>query len=300
MILGGIEAGGTKFLCLVGDEHGTILARERFATRGPAETMGDVLGFFRAAAADGHAPEAVGIGSFGPLELRPVAGYGRVMATPKAGWQGADLVGPLVAELGVPVALDTDVNAAALGEARWGAAQGLGTFVYMTVGTGIGAGALVDGRPIHGLVHPEMGHVSVPREPGDDFAGACTFHGDCLEGMASGSAMAARWGRPAEELAGAALARAVDLEARYLAAGVRNMVYALAPERIVIGGGVVNLPGLLPALRARLSELLGGYPGLDEHGTDAFVSVAGLGQMAGPRGTLVLAESAARRTRSSV
>ena len=132
----------------------------------------------------------------------------------------------------------------------------------MTVGTGIGAGALVGGRPLHGLVHPEMGHISVPREPGDDFAGVCPFHGDCFEGMASGSAIAARWGRPAEELDDATRARAADLEARYLAAGVRNMVYALAPQRVVIGGGVIGLPGLIPALRTRLAELLGGYPGL--------------------------------------
>ncbi len=293
MILGGVEAGGTKFLCLVAERDGEILAQERFATREPAETMADVLAFFGRARSQGIAPEAIGIGTFGPVELRPGAGYGRIMPTPKPGWEGADLVGPLRDEFGVPVALDTDVNAAALGEARWGAARGLHTFVYMTVGTGIGAGALVAGLPIHGLVHPEMGHVSVPREPDDDFAGLCPFHGDCFEGMASGSAMAARWGRRAEEMDDLTRARAVDLEARYLAAGVRNMVYTLAPERIVIGGGVVNMPGLLPALRARLGDLLGGYPGLAEHAADEFVTVAGLGQQAGPRGTLVLAEMAA-------
>ncbi len=293
MILGGIEAGGTKFLCLIADRDGTILARDRFPTREPGETMADVVSFFGRAAADGHRPEAVGIGSFGPLELRPGPGYGRVTATPKKGWEGTDLVGPVRAALGVPVALDTDVNAAALGEARWGAGRGLRTFIYITVGTGIGAGVLVDGRPIHGLVHPEMGHLSVPREPDDDFAGLCPFHGACLEGMASGPAMAARWGRPAEELEGAILTQAVSLEARYLAAGLRNMVYSIAPERIVVGGGVVGLPGLLPAIRGRLVELLGGYPGLGEHVEEAFVSMAGLGQMAGPRGTLVLAELAA-------
>ena len=293
MILGGIEAGGTKFVCLIADREGTILDQARFATRGPAETIADVVAFFTGAVAKGIGPAAVGIGAFGPLELRPRAGYGRVMSTPKAGWSGADLVGPVAAALGVPVTLDTDVNAAALAEARWGAAKGLGTFIYMTLGTGIGAGALIGGRPAHGLVHPEMGHISVPREPDDDFAGVCPFHGACFEGMASGSAMAARWGRPAEQLEGGALTRAVSLEARYLAAGIRNMVYIMAPERIVIGGGVVNLPGLLPAVRARLGALLGGYPGLDEHAADAFVVAAGLGQMAGPRGALALAEMAA-------
>ena len=156
---------------------------------------------------------------------------------------------------------DTDVTGAALGEGRWGAARGLRSFVYVTVGTGIGGGAVVGGAPVHGLPHPEMGHVSVTRLPGDDFPGICPFHGDCLEGMACGPAMAARWGRPAEELAGADLERAVDVEAHYLAAGLRNVVYVLAPERIVLGGGVAGLPGLLPALRARLAAALAGYPG---------------------------------------
>ena len=293
MILGGIEAGGTKFLCLLADEDGVILARERFSTRGPDETMSDVLAFFRGARDRGIGPAAIGIGTFGPVELRAGAAHGRIMATPKPGWAGADLVGPLRDALGVPIALDTDVNAAALGEARWGAARGLHTFVYMTVGTGIGAGALVGGRPIHGLVHPEMGHVSVPREPDDDFPGLCPFHGPCFEGLASGSAVAARWGRPAEDLDTATRERAADLEARYLAAGIRTLVYVIAPERVVIGGGIVNMPGLLPAVRRRLAELLGGYPGLPEHGEEGFVTAAGLGQDAGPRGTLVLAGMAA-------
>jgi fructokinase len=292
MILGGIEAGGTKFQCLLADGDDVILAQERFPTRRPDETMADVLGFFLSARDRGIGAAAIGIGTFGPVELRAGETHGRIMATPKPGWEGTDLVGPLRDALGVPIALDTDVNAAALGEARWGAARGLDSVVYMTVGTGIGAGALVGGRPMHGLVHPEMGHVSVPREPDDDFPGLCPFHGACFEGMASGSAVAARWGRPAQELDAATLARATDLEARYLAAGIRNLVYVVAPERVIIGGGVVNLPGLLPAVRRRLSELLGGYPGLPEHRAEGFVTAADLGQDAGPRGTLVLAEMA--------
>lgn len=294
MILGGIEAGGTKFVCLLADSAGEILTQATFATRQPEETLADVLRFFRDAAVEGICPDAVGIGAFGPLELRPGPTFGRITTTTKPGWSGTDLVGPVRAALGVPVALDTDVNAAALAEARWGAAQGGDTFVYITVGTGIGGGALVDGRPLHGLVHPEMGHVSVPREPDDAFAGLCPFHADCFEGMASGPAIAARWGRPAQELEGETLAQAIELEARYLAAGLRNIVYTLAPERIVVGGGVVNLPGLLPAVRVQLRELLAGYPGLDEHATDAFVVRAGLDQMAGPRGALILAEIAVR------
>jgi len=292
MIVGGIEAGGTKFVCLVGTDAGEILAQTRFPTRGPRETLDAALAFFREAAADGAPAEAAGIAAFGPLDLRPGPGYGRLLATPKPGWSGVDLVRPVRTALGVPVAVDTDVNAAAIAEARWGAGRGTASLAYVTVGTGVGVGALVDGRPLHGLVHPEIGHVSVPREPGADFPGACPFHADCLEGMASGPAMAARWGSPAEALRGAARERAVDLEAAYLASGLRTIVYALAPERVILGGGVINLPGLVPRIRERLAARLGGYPGLAEHAIQGFVREAGLGQLAGARGALAIAEAA--------
>ena len=293
-MLGGIEAGGTKFVCVIGPSPDRIVRETRFATRDPAATIADAVAFFREAARDGHAIDALGVASFGPVELRPGhPRYGFVTTTPKPGWSGADLVGPLRDALGVPVGFDTDVNGAALGEGRWGAARGLRSFVYVTVGTGIGGGAVVGGAPVHGLPHPEMGHVSVARLPGDDFPGICPFHGDCLEGMACGPAMSARWGRPAEDLRGDDLRRAVDIEAHYLAAGLRNVVYALAPERIVLGGGVTGLPGLLPALRDRLAGALAGYPGLPEHGADGFVVPPGLGGGAGAAGALVLAEAAA-------
>ena len=292
MILGGVEAGGTKFVCLVGDERGRVLAEHRIPTRTPRETLPEAVDVLRRAS-DGVGPlAAIGIGAFGPLDLRPGPGYGRLLATPKAGWSGVDLAGPLRSALGVPVAVDTDVTAAALAEGRWGAAAGLSTFAYITVGTGIGVGVVAGGLPLHGLVHPEAGHVSVPRVAGDDFPGVCPFHDDCLEGMASGPAIAARWGAPAQELEGTRLERAVDLEAAYLASGIRTLVYALAPERIIIGGGVVGLAGLLGRVRVHLARELGGYPGLDEHAAEAFVQAAGLGQMAGPRGALLVAESA--------
>jgi fructokinase len=293
-LLGGIEAGGTKFVCVVGTPPAGIVREARFPTRDPAATLADTIAFFRDAAADGHPIAALGVASFGPLELRP--GHPRcgwITTTPKPGWSDTELPGPLREALGVPVVVDTDVNGAALAEGRWGAAQGLGTFVYVTVGTGIGGGAVVGGVPVHGLPHPEMGHVGVTRLPGDDFPGICPFHGDCLEGMACGPAMAARWGRPAEDLAGDELALAVELEAHYLAAGLRNVVYALAPERIVVGGGVAALPGLLPALRVRLAEALAGYPGPPEHTSEAFVVPPGLGDGAGAAGALALAEAAA-------
>lgn len=293
-MLGGVEAGGTKFVCVVGASPGRIARAERFPTRDPAATIGDAIEFFRDAAASAGGLDAIGVASFGPVELRPEdPRYGFITTTPKPGWSGTDLVGPLRIATGVPVGFDTDVNAAALAEGRWGAARGLRSFVYVTVGTGVGGGAVIDGAPVHGLPHPEMGHVSVARLPGDDFPGICPFHGDCLEGMASGPAIAARWGRPASELEGAELVAAVAAEAAYLAAGLRNIVYTLAPERIILGGGVTGLPGLVPAVRARLGEALGGYPGLAEHLADTFVVPPALGAHAGAAGALALAALAA-------
>lgn len=293
MRLGAVEAGGTKIVCLVGSDPDHIVAQTRIPTGEPTETLTQVIAFFREAVDAGGPLAAIGIASFGPLELRRAhPRYGFITTSPKPGWAGVDMVGPVRSALGVPVGFDTDVNGAALGESRWGAARGLNTFVYLTVGTGIGGGAVAGGRIIHGLGHPEMGHLSVPRQPGDDFPGTCPFHADCLEGMAGGDAIAARWGRPGEQLDGPELRAAGQLEAAYLAAGLRAIVYTLAPQRIVIGGSVTALPGLLPLVRAKLTEGLAGYPGLPEHGTDDFVVPAALGALAGPAGALVLADHA--------
>jgi fructokinase len=266
---------------------------------GPDETIGATLAFLRHAVDAGRPLEAIGIGSFGPVELRPGhPRYGWITTTPKPGWSDTDILGPFAREFGLPVGFDTDVNAAALAEGRWGAARGLRSFIYLTLGTGIGGGAVVDDRILHGLGHPEMGHVAVPRRHRDAFPGACPFHGDCLEGMASGPAIAARFGRRAEDLDDAGRTAATALVAFYLAAGVRSLVYALAPERIVVGGGLSALPGLFEAARAELTTQLAGYPGLPEHRAEAFLVPATLGGMAGPAGTLILAESAAAATGS--
>jgi fructokinase len=290
---GAVEVGGTKVLCLVGSDPDHIVAQTRILTGKPTETLAQVLAFFQREESCGGPLAAIGIASFGPLELRRShSRYGFITTSPKPGWSYVDMVGPARRALGVPVGFDTDVNAAALGEGRWGAARGLDTFGYLTVGTGIGAGAVVEDRIIHGLGHPEMGHLSVPRQPGDHFAGHCPFHGDCWEGMASGAALAARWGRPAEQLDGDQLRAAVQLEAGYLAAGLRNIVYALAPQRIVIGGSVTRLPGLFPLVRATLRETLAGYPGLGEHAASDFVVPPALGSLAGPAGALILAQEA--------
>lgn len=289
MRLGGVEAGGTSFVCVVGDDGGRVEREARIPTRDPHATLADVLAFF-----DGDpAPlDAIGVAAFGPLELRRShARFGFVTSTPKPGWANTDLLAPL-RRFGVPLAIDTDVNGAAIAEGRFGAARGLRSFVYVTVGTGIGGGAVTEGRPVHGAGHPEMGHMSVARMPGDDFPGTCPFHADCLEGMAAGPALAARFGCAGELLEGADLDRAVEVEAWYLGAGLRNIVHALAPERIVIGGGVMAMPGLLPRVREQLTRSLAGYPECAEHPADAFVQPPALGALAGAKGALVLAGQA--------
>ena len=292
-MFGGVEAGGTKFVCVIGTGPDDILATQRFEVTGPAETIQAALEFFRRAVEPGKPLAAIGIGSFGPVELRPdQPRYGWITTTPKPGWSGTDVVGPFADAFGVPVGYDTDVNAAALAEGRWGAARGLASYVYLTLGTGVGGGAVIDSKPLHGLVHPEMGHIAVPRRPGDRFEGVCPFHGDCFEGMASGPAIGARFGRRAELLEGADRVSAVELAGFYLAAGVRSIVYALAPDRIVVGGGLSEMPGVLAAARAELRGQLRGYPDLPEHNDVEFLVPALLRGMAGPLGTLILAEQA--------
>jgi fructokinase len=277
---GAVEIGGTKTSVGVGETPEDLDYRT-FATADPEQTLSEVIEFFRNTRA-----EAVGIASFGPLDLPA----GRVGVTPKPGWSGTDLVEPIRSALEVPVALDTDVNGAALGEARWGAGRGLRSIVYVTVGTGIGGGALIDRKPVHGLGHPEMGHIVVRRHPEDPSPGVCRFHRVCLEGLASGPAIAARHGAPAEVLDGDDLRRAVEMEAFYLSQLVRDLVYVLAPERVIIGGGVSRLPGLLGQVSERLLDELSGYPGLTGH-ESGFVVPPALRELSGLAGGLVLAEN---------
>jgi fructokinase len=293
-VFGGVEAGGTKFVCVIGTGPDDFAETARIDVAGPAETIEAALDFFRRALAAGTRLDAIGIGSFGPVELRRSdPRYGFITTTPKPGWSDTDVLGPFATAFGIPVGFDTDVNAAALAEGRWGAARELASFVYLTLGTGIGGGAVVEGRLLHGLVHPEMGHIAVPRRPGDEFAGICPFHADCFEGMASGPAVGARFGRRAEHLDGADQAAAVEIVGFYLAAGVRSIAYTLAPERVVVGGGLSAMPGVLDAARAELTAQLNGYPGLTEHESAGFLVGAELGGRAGPAGTLIIAERAA-------
>lgn len=290
-VLGAIEAGGTKFVCGIGNEDGTIAERVSFPTTTPQETMGLVLDYF-----SGKNVEAIGIGSFGPID--PVLGsptYGYITTTPKPHWGGYNLVGAVAGQFNVPVGFDTDVNGAALGEYTWGAAQGLDSCLYITVGTGIGAGAVVGGELIHGLSHPEMGHILVPRHPEDTFSGFCPYHGDCLEGLAAGPAIGQRWGKPAGELAPDHPAWA--MEAHYLAHALMNYVLILSPQKIVMGGGVMKQSQLFPLIRAKLQELLAGYvqhPALNSE-IGSYVVPPQLGDNAGLSGALGLAKLALDR-----
>lgn len=294
MTYGGIEAGGTKWVCAIGDGPENLVETVTFPTTSPAETIARATAFF----AQHGEISALGVGSFGPIEVRRSSPtWGRITTTPKPGWRDTDLVAPLESALGVPVAFDTDVNAAALGEQRWGAAVGLDTFCYITVGTGIGGGGLANGKLMHGLLHPEFGHMRIPHDrERDPFEGVCPYHGDCFEGLASGEAIHRRWGRPAEELVDPAV---WTLEAEYLALGLVNVICTLSPQRIVIGGGVPKQPELLPLVRTRIQELLAGY--IDEPGLgasiDQYVVAPGLGDRSGVLGAIELARTASDGSR---
>lgn len=289
--LGAIELGGTKCVAAIGDADAHLVAETRVPTASVGATLGALVSFFNAQRAALGPLEAIGIGSFGPLDLDPASPrHGWITTTPKPGWADVDVAGLFREALGAPVAIDTDVNAAALGEWRHGAARDADVVVYVTVGTGIGGGVLVHGQPLHGLVHPEIGHLRLPRDrQADPFDGVCPFHGDCLEGLASGPAMAARWGQPAETLPADHPAWA--LEAHYLALALQNVVCTLSPRRIVLGGGVMDQPGLLARVRRDLGRLLNGYVQAPAilHAMDQYVVAPGLGARAGVVGALELA-----------
>lgn len=271
-ILGGIEAGGTKFVCGIGSGPEDLVS-EAFPTGTPEETMERVARFFR-----GKQVRAIGVGSFGPVDLRT----GSITATPKLTWRNFELARAIRERTGAAVVLDTDVNAAALGEHRWGGAQGVENFLYLTVGTGIGGGAMLNGQLVHGLEHPEMGHVRIPHDlEADPFRGNCPSHGDCLEGLASGAAMAARWGMPGAQLGDDH--PGWELEARYLGLGIVNWICTLSPERIIMGGGVMRHGGLLAMVREQAGALLNGYVQVP-----AIVG-PGLGDRSGVLGALALA-----------
>ena len=281
-------------MCMVGTGPGDMREQVRFSTQSPEITLRETLDFFRSAAVRHGRIEAIGIASFGPIDLHVDSPtYGFITSTPKPGWANVDIAGAIRDALAVPVSFDTDVNAAALSEWRWGAAQGLENFIYLTIGTGIGGGGLVNGRLMHGLVHPEMGHVRIPHDVGlDPFAGVCPFHGDCLEGLASGPAINARWLQPAEQLPDDHPGWV--LEARYLALALVDFICTLSPERIVIGGGVMSRTLLYPLVRTHVLALLNNYVRAPQilEAMDDYVVAPWLGGHAGVLGALALAQQA--------
>jgi len=292
LLYGGIEAGGTKFVCGIGSGPDDIRHIERFPTTTPDETIGRCIDFFKKHATDKNAFEAIGIGSFGPVDPNPDSPhYGYITATPKPHWSHTNFVQPIREALKVPVAFDTDVNVAALSEHTWGAAQGLDTFIYLTIGTGIGGGGLVNGELMHGLVHPEMGHIRIPHDlERDPFPGRCPFHGDCLEGLACGPAIEDRWGKPGRELPPDH--PAWELEAEYLAYAVVNYICTLSPQKVILGGGVMEHPNLHHLIRRHVTKLLNGYvqaPQLLED-IDNYIVPPSLGSEAGVLGAFSLAK----------
>ena len=294
-VFGGVEIGGTKVVCAFGDEQGRILAEKRFATADPEATLAQVLAFLREGSERAGRLMAIGVGSFGPIELRVnSARYGFIGSTPKPGWAGTDVVGILRREFSCPIGFDTDVNAAALAEHRWGAAREVESLVYVTVGTGIGGGAIIGGTPIHGLMHPEIGHVHPRRHPRDrDFPGVCPFHGDCLEGVASGPAIVARSGARLEQLPADHVQW--EIEADYLGQLCALLLMTLSPQRIVLGGGVMSQTQLLTPIRGRLQYWAGGYIDRAEilSEIDRYVVAPAFADEAGVRGALALAMDAA-------
>ena len=291
---GGIEAGGTKFVCAIGSGPDEILAENRFSTTSPSETLGKSVDFFLHYK-DEFPLESIGIASFGPVDLNlNSATYGFITKTPKSGWSDCDVVGAFSKYFKIPIGFDTDVNGALLGEYRWGAAQNISNCIYLTIGTGIGGGAMVGGNLVHGLVHPEMGHIRLQRDIElDPFEGCCPFHGDCLEGLASGTAIEKRWNQRADKLEFDH--PAWELEAEYIAQGLHILICVFSSQRIILGGGIMNQSQLFPKVRKKVLSSLNEYVKHDAilENIDTYIVPPSLGNKAGVLGAIALAMKAA-------
>lgn len=287
MLFGGIEAGGTKFVCGIGRENGEIYDRVSFPTTTPQETMKQVVSFFNQ-----KNIEAIGIGSFGPIDLnKDSTTYGYITSTPKPYWNNFDFIGEVKRHFSVPISFDTDVNGAALGESKWGAAKGLDSCIYITVGTGIGVGAITEGKLLHGLLHPEMGHILIRRHPEDRFEGCCPYHRDCLEGMASGPSLEKRWGKAGSKLYNNE--KVWEIESYYIAQAIANYILILSPKKVILGGGVMKQEQLYPLIRKEVVNLLNGYIQAEEilEDIDSYIVPPGLGDNAGLAGAIALAQN---------
>ena len=290
-LFGGIESGGTKFMCIVGSSPDHIVNEKRIPTTTPEETIRKVIEFFNPYTTTREL-SAVGIGSFGPLDLNRDSGtYGYITTTPKLGWQNIDLRGLIQRELNVPVAFDTDVNAAAYGEQFWNREnQLLDPFLYLTVGTGIGVGVIINNRPLHGLIHAEAGHSSIPHDwQRDPFPGVCPYHGDCFEGLASGPSLNKRWGQKPETLPDDH--SAWDLEAEYIARAIVNLIYSYSPKKIVFGGGVSQHSGLVQNVRTKIQKFNNGYvhSNMLLEKIDEYIHLPLLGHRSGSLGAMAMA-----------
>ncbi len=284
MIYGAVEAGGTKMVCAIGDENGKILDQVLIPTRDPEETMAEVIGYFK-----DKKIEALGIACFGPIELDKASPkYGHIQDTPKLLWSDYDIVGTMKKALNVPVGFDTDVNGSLLGEATWGAAKDVSDAIYITIGTGIGGGILSGGKVVHGMLHPELGHMRLVKAENDAYAGKCPFHGTCFEGLAAGPAIEERWGKPAKLLADND--EVWELESFYIAQALSNLILCLSPKVIILGGGVMHQLQLFPLVRKKVKENINGYIKTDElNDMDSYIIPAALHDDQGIMGCIKLA-----------
>ncbi len=292
-LFGGIEAGGTKFLCAVGTGPDDIREEIRLPTESPELTLDKVIAFFRRQQ-EKYKIAAIGVASFGPVDPDPSSSsFGHITNTPKPGWANTPVAPTLQDAFDIPVGFDTDVNVAALGEHTWGAAKEVDTFVYLTIGTGIGGGGMVNGELMHGLIHPEMGHIAIPHDwERDPFPGTCPFHGDCWEGLANGPAIEARWGQPGELLPPEH--EAWPLEAHYLALGVTTIMMVMSPQLIVMGGGVMQQEHIFPLIHQEVKTLLNNYiqsPTVTD-GLAQYIVPPALGGRSGVLGAIALAQRA--------
>lgn len=290
MRIGGLEAGGTKMVCAIGDENGTVLERVSIPTTTPEETIPKLIEFFKE-----KEIEALGIGCFGPVDLnRKSATYGYITKTPKLAWMDYDIVGNMKKALNVPIGFDTDVNGAVLGEATWGAAKDSDSAIYITIGTGIGVGVYMNGKLLHGLTHPEAGHVLLQKHPEDTYEGFCPYHKNCAEGLAAGPAIEGRYGKKAIELADRQ--EVWEMEAYYISQAIVNYILTLSPEKIILWGGVMHQEQLFGLVRKKVQELLGGYVPHDSilKNIDDYIVAPGLGDDPGIKGALYLGYLAAK------
>ena len=284
MVLGALEAGGTKMVMAIGDENGTIIEQVSIPTETPEITMPKMIEYFTS-----KKVEALGIGCFGPIDINKSSEtYGYITTTPKLAWRNYNIVGEFKNALNVPVGFDTDVNGSALGEATWGSTKGLSDSIYITIGTGVGVGVVQNNRLLHGMLHPEAGHILLAQREDDTYKGKCPYHGRCLEGLAAGPAIEERWGKPGKELA--SMPEVWDLEAYYIAQAVVDFILTLSPKRIVLGGGVMHQEQLFPLVREKVGELLNGYIDTKElSDLDSYIVPAALNDKQGIMGCLQLA-----------